>query len=304
MSRVFVVGSINMDVVATADRHPRPGETVPGSKLGFSEGGKGANQAVASSRAGAETVMVGRVGDDDFGRRLEAFLRDEGLDLEHVKSESGVPTGTAVVTVADSESTIVVVPGANAALTPAHVQALPVEAGDVVVAQFEVSLETVEAALRRARDQGAATILNPAPALECEPRLLDLADVLVVNETELAFLGPGSAESFESRDALIDAARRLRSRDAQTMVVTLGRAGALALDREEVIEMHGRSLDPVDASGAGDCFVGFLAAQLAGGEPLRAALSTANVAASLCVQSSGAGVSMPTLEEVRATVWP
>ena len=192
MSRVFVVGSINMDVVATADRHPRPGETVPGSELGFSEGGKGANQAVASSRAGAETVMVGRLGDDDFGRRLEAFLRDEGLDLEHVASESGVPTGTAVVTVADSESTIVVIPGANAALTPAHVQALPVEAGDVVVAQFEVSLETVEAALRRARDQGAATILNPAPALECEPRLLDLADVLVVNETELAFLGARS----------------------------------------------------------------------------------------------------------------
>ena len=302
MSRVFVVGSINMDVVATADRHPRPGETVPGSKLGFSEGGKGANQAVASSRAGAETVMVGRLGDDDFGRRLEAFLRDEGLDLEHVESESGVPTGTAVVTVADSESTIVVVPGANAALTPTHVQALPVEAGDVVVAQFEVPLETVEAALRRAHDQGAATILNPAPALECESRLLDLADVLVVNETELAFLVPGAAESFESRDALIDAARRLRSRDAQTMVVTLGKAGALALEREEVIEIDGRRVDPVDATGAGDCFVGFLAAQLSRDESLRAALSTANVAASLCVQSSGAGVSMPTLEEVRAAV--
>jgi ribokinase len=296
------VGSINMDVVATADRHPRPGETVPGSELGFSEGGKGANQAVASSRAGAETVMVGRLGDDDFGRRLEAFLRDEGLDLEHVASESGAPTGTAVVTVADSESTIVVVPGANAALTPTDVQALPVEAGDVVVAQFEVSLETVEAALRRARDQGAATILNPAPALECEPRLLDLADVLVVNETELAFLGPGAAESFESRDALIGAARELRSHESQILVVTLGRAGALALDRGEVIEIDGRRVDAVDATGAGDCFVGFLAAQLSRDEPLRAALSTANVAASVCVQSSGAGVSMPTLEEVRATV--
>lgn len=302
MSRVFVVGSINMDVVATADRHPRPGETVPGSELGFSEGGKGANQAVASSRAGAETVMVGRLGDDDFGRRLEAFLRDEGLDLEHVESESGVPTGTAVVTVADSESAIVVIPGANAALTPAHVRALPLEAGDVVVAQFEVSLETVEAALRRARDQGVATILNPAPALACEPRLVDLADVLVVNETELAFLGPGAAESFDSRDALIEAARELRSAESQILVVTLGRAGALALDRGEVIEIEGRRVDAVDATGAGDCFVGFLAAQLSRDEPLRAALSTANVAASLCVQGSGAGVSMPTLEEVRAAV--
>ncbi len=133
---------------------------------------------------------------------------------------------------------------------------------------------------------------------------MDLADVLVVNETELAFLVPGAAESFESRDALIDAARRLRSRDAQTMVVTLGKAGALALEREEVIEIDGRRVDSVDATGAGDCFVGFLAAQLSRDESLRAALSTANVAASLCVQSSGAGVSMPTLEEVRAAVSP
>ena len=302
MSRVFVAGSINMDVVATADRHPRPGETVPGSELDFSEGGKGANQAVAASRAGAETVMVGRLGDDDFGRRLEAFLSGEGLDMEHVASESRLPTGTAVVTVADSESTIVVVPGANAALTPAHVQTLPVEAGDVLVAQFEISLETVEAALRRAHERGAAAILNPAPALECEPRLLDLADVLVVNETELAFLAPGAAESLESRDALLDAARELRSGESQTVVVTLGKAGALALDREEVIEIDGRRVDPVDATGAGDCFVGSLAARLTAGDPLRAALATANVAASLCVQSSGAGVSMPTLEEVRAAV--
>jgi ribokinase len=207
-----------------------------------------------------------------------------------------------VVTVADSESSIVVVPGANAALTPAHVQTLPVETGDVVVAQFEIPLETVEAALRRAREQGATAILNPAPALECEPRLLDLADVLVVNETELAFLGPGAAESFDSRDALIAAARELRSGEGQTMVVTLGKAGALALERHEVIQIDGRPVDPVDATGAGDCFVGFLAAELSRDEALRAALETANVAASLCVQSSGAGVSMPTLEEVRAAV--
>jgi ribokinase len=123
VSRVFVVGSINMDVVATADRHPRSGETVTGEELNLVPGGKGANQAVAAHRAGAETRLVGRLGEDDFGDRLEAFLRDEGLDLDHVERAPKLPTGTALVTVAGSQNTIVVVPGANGALRPSDVQA-------------------------------------------------------------------------------------------------------------------------------------------------------------------------------------
>jgi ribokinase len=302
MSRVFVVGSINMDVVVTSERHPRPGETVPGSKLNFMEGGKGANQAVAASRAGADTLMVGRLGEDDFGRRLEAFLRDEDIDLEHVASEASVASGTAVVTVAGSDSTIVVVPGANGALAPEHVSTLPMAAEDLVVAQFETPLETVEAALRRARAQGATTILNPAPARECGPQVVSLADVLVVNETELVFLSKTEHRAGESRNRLIAAVRELRARESQAVVVTLGGAGALAIDREAVIEIEGRRVDAVDATGAGDCFVGNLAAGMSRAEPLPAALETANVAASLCVQSFGAGVSMPRLEEVRAAV--
>jgi ribokinase len=302
VSRVFVVGSINMDVVATTERHPRPGETVSGAELHFVPGGKGANQAVAAHRAKAETVMVGRLGEDDFGDQLEAFLRDEGLDLAHVGREAALPTGTALVTVAGSENTIVVVAGANGALGADDVMALPLTADDVVVAQFEVPLDTVEAALRYGRRQGATTMLNPSPAQECPAGLLEQVDVLVVNEIELTFLASGDETALESDEEVLAAARGLRTRESQLIVTTLGDAGALALDRDEVIRVAGRQVEALDSTGAGDCFTGNLAAELSRDAPLSAALETANVAGSLCVQSFGAGVSMPRLAEVRDAV--
>jgi ribokinase len=301
VSGVFVVGSINMDVVATADRHPRSGETVTGEQLHFVPGGKGANQAVAAHRADAQTRLVGRLGEDDFGDRLEAFLRDEGLDLDHVERAPKLPTGTALVTVAGSQNTIVVVPGANGALRPGDVQALPVAPGDVVVAQFEVPLETVEAALRRGREEGATTVLNPSPAMPCSPRLLGLAEVLVANETELGFFSDAQT-ALEREGDLVAAARKLRAHDSQVIVTTLGEDGAVAVDREEVIRIEGRRVDAVDSTGAGDCFTGNLAAGLSRNAPISAALETANVAASLCVQSFGAGPSMPRLAEVRSLI--
>jgi ribokinase len=300
VSRVFVVGSINMDVVATADRHPRSGETVTGEELHFFPGGKGANQAVAAHRADAETRLVGRLGEDDFGDRLEAFLRDAGLDLDHVEREPKLPTGTALVTVAGSQNTIVVVPGANGALRPGDVQALPIAPGDVVVAQFEVPLETVEAALRHGRKEGATIVLNPSPAIPCSPRLLELADVLVVNETELRFFSDAQTDALEGEGDIAAAARGLRARDSQVIVTTLGADGAVTVDREEVIRIEGRRVDAVDSTGAGDCFTGNLAAELSRRAPVSVALTTANVAASLCVQSFGAGPSMPWLAAVRA----
>jgi ribokinase len=302
VSSVFVVGSINMDVVASADRHPRSGETVTAEELKFVPGGKGANQAVAAHRAEADTWLVGRLGDDHFGDRLEAFLRDAGLDLHHVEREPNLPTGTALITVAGSQNTIVVVPGANGALRPGDVQALPIATRDVVVAQFEVPLETVEAALRHGREEGATTLLNPSPAMPAGPGLLELADVLVVNETELGFFSDAQTEALEGDGDIIAAAHNLRAHHSQTIVTTLGPDGAIALEQEEVIRIEGRRVDAVDPTGAGDCFTGNLAAELSRGAPVSAALATANVAASLCVQSFGAGPSMPRLAEVRAVV--
>jgi ribokinase len=302
VSGVFVVGSINMDVVATADRHPRSGETVTGEELHFVPGGKGANQAVAAHRADAQTRLVGRLGEDDFGDRLEAFLRDEGLDLDHVERAPKLPTGTAVVTVAGSQNTIVVVPGANSALRPRDAQELPIATGDVVVAQFEVPLETVEAAFLHGREQGATTVLNPSPAMPCSPRLLGLADVLVMNQTELGFVSHAQTAAVERDSDIVAAARKLRAQDSQVIVTTLGADGAVAVDREEVIRIEGRSVDAVDSTGAGDCFTGNLAAELSRKAPVSAALETANMAASLCVQSFGAGPSMPRLAEVRSLI--
>jgi ribokinase len=302
VSRVFVVGSINMDVVATADRHPRSGETVTGGELHFVPGGKGANQAMAAHRADAETWLVGRLGEDHFGDRLEAFLREGGLHLDHVEREPKLPTGTALVTVAGSQNTIVVVPGANSALGPHDVRALPIATGDVVVAQFEVPLETVEAAFLHGREQGATTVLNPSPAMPCSPRLLGLADVLIVNETELGFFADAETAALETDDDIVAAARNLRARDSQVIVTTLGADGAIAVDRDEVMRIEGRRVDVVDSTGAGDCFTGNLAAGLSRNAPISAALETANVAASLGVQSFGAGPSMPRLAEVRSLI--
>src|SRR5437660_3941063 len=177
MGRVFVAGSINMDVVATADRHPQVGETVAGKAVLYFPGGKGANQAVAAAKLGAATTLIGRLGTDAFGQQLRAFLAAQGVDLTFVKDTAEAHTGTALITIANADNTIVVVPGANA-LVCAEDVGLPVLAnGDVAVSQFEIPLPTISAFFRRARAAGATTILNPAPAIEFGRGLLDLVDV-------------------------------------------------------------------------------------------------------------------------------
>src|SRR5258708_182199 len=145
MGRVFVAGSINMDVVATADRHPRLGETVAGRQVFYFPGGKGANQAVAAAKLGATTTLIGRIGRDAFGRDLRAFLAAQGIDLAFVRDTAEAHTGTAIITVANADNTIVVVPGANALVTAADVAAPPLAKGDVAVSQFEIPLPAISA---------------------------------------------------------------------------------------------------------------------------------------------------------------
>lgn len=298
MGSVLVVGSINMDAVAIASRHPRHGETVKGSELRLLPGGKGANQAVAARRAGAPTSMVGRLGDDAFGQQLTSFLDEEGIDLSLVSRVTGVSSGTALIVVADGENTITMIPGANDALAPDDVHDLPAATSDVVVAQLEVPLATVAAAFEAAKRVGATTVLNAAPASPCGDDLLRSADVLVVNETELSQLVDGKpVESMSPTDA-VTAAARLRRRGDQAIVVTLGRSGVVALDGVRTIRIEGHEVDTVDTTGAGDCFVGYLAAGLSRGVDLEPALESANIAASICVQALGAAVSVPRLEDV------
>jgi len=302
MGRVFVAGSINMDVVATADRHPKVGETVAGRQVLYFPGGKGANQAVAASRLGTGTTLIGRLGKDSFGAELKAFLGDQGIDLGYVVETAEAHTGTAIITVAEADNTIVVIPGANGLVSADDVSIVPMLKGDVAVSQFEIPLPTIAAFFRRARGAGAVTVLNPAPAQKMSSDLLALVDILVLNETELGFLAGVELSEDDPAARIIDVARQLQARGDQTICITLGKRGVLALAGREEVAVPGRVVKAVDTTGAGDCFVGALAAQLADAVPLRAALTFANAAASISVQRMGAGPSMPTAAEVAAVL--
>ena len=301
MGRVFVAGSINMDVVATADRHPRVGETVAGREVLYFPGGKGANQAVAASRLGAKTTLIGRLGTDAFGAELRTFLIAQGVDVGSVR-EADTHSGTAIITVAASDNTIVVIPGSNGLVNAEDVTDVPLAKGDVAVSQFEIPLPTIAAFFQRARSAGAATVLNPAPAQKMSAELLALVDILVLNETELGFLADTELSDDDETAKIIAVARQLQARADQTICITLGKRGVLALAGQEEFTVLGRVVKAVDTTGAGDCFVGALASQLADGVPLRAALAFANAAASISVQRMGAGPSMPTAAEVAAVL--
>src|ERR1700743_2150051 len=163
MGRVLVAGSINMDVVATAERHHRIGETVAGREVLYFPGGKGANQAVSAAKLGAPTTLIGRLGNDSFGRELKAFLAAQGIDLRFVQETTDAHTGTAIVTLANTDNTIVVIPGANGLVSPEDWAAPRLAKGDVAVSQFEIPQPAIAAFFKRARAAGATTILNPAP---------------------------------------------------------------------------------------------------------------------------------------------
>src|SRR6202043_2408359 len=298
MGRVFVAGSINMDVVVTSERHPQVGETVAGDAVLYFPGGKGANQAVAAAKLGAPTTLIGRLGSDAFGDELKAFLTREGVDLGFVRQTAEAHTGTAIITIANADNTIVVIPGANALVSAEDVASPALARGDIAVSQFEIPQPTVVAFFQRAAAAGATTILNPAPASKFGRELLDLVDILVLNETELGLLAGIELRDSDDYIRFIAAAESLQARPDRIICVTLGKRGVLALVGGELLIVPGHSVKAVDTTGAGDCFVGALAARLAQGVAVREALEYANKAASICVQRMGAAPSMPSAAEV------
>jgi ribokinase len=300
VGRVVVAGSINMDVVATADRHPKIGETVAGKEVLYFPGGKGANQAVAAAKLGAPTILIGRLGRDAFGSELQAFLAAQGVDVSFVRGTAEAHTGTAIITLAEADNTIVVIPGANGLVSADDVAAVELAKGDIAVSQFEIPLPAIAAFFARARAAGATTVLNPAPARAFGADLLDLVDILILNETELGMLARTELSDADDVARLLDAARSIEAHREQTICVTLGKRGVLALVDGEPVTAPGRDVTAIDTTGAGDCFVGALATQLAQGASMRAALGYANAAASICVQRMGAAPSMPTAVEVAA----
>jgi ribokinase len=277
---VCVVGSANLDLVAATARLPAPGETVLGTDFAQHAGGKGLNQAVAAARAGAATAFVGAVGDDDAARILLAELAAAGIDTSLVGVRQR-PTGRAVITVDErGENSIVVVPGANEEVV---VDALPSAA--VLLVQLEVPVAAVADALRLARSAGAITVLNPAPATRLEGDLLRLVDVLVPNEHELALLG---------------SADRLLADGVGAVVTTLGGAGVRVVSPDGAWHVAPFHVLPVDTTGAGDAFCGTLAARLAAGDALDAAVRVAAAAGALATTRRGAVPSMPHAADVAA----
>lgn len=291
--RITVVGSANMDLTFRAARLPRPGETVFGTSFARGFGGKGANQAVAAARLGADVAFVGRVGADEFGRAIREQLVREGVDVAHLLDDLGRPTGTAAILVDDTgENAIVGVPGANLGLTPDDVRAAAplIESSAIVLAPCETMIESVSDAFRIAHAAGCTCVFNPAPARELPPELLATLDVIVPNESELRTL---TGRPTESLAEVIEAADVLRERGPRTVIVTLGPRGALLVGPEGRAHVPGVPVTAVDTSGAGDAFCGALVTFLAEGMSMIEAARRANAVAARSVTRPGTQASFP-----------
>lgn len=298
MSKAIVVGSINMDIVFRVRNHPKVGETIYGQDVKYYAGGKGLNQAVACCRLGCKTLMLGCVGDDAFGDRLLSFQENEGVDITGVRRLKNIATGTAFITVAEnSENSIIVVSGANAEWGEDVLDDLVIEEGDIILAQFEISDDAIYSAFKRGKERGALTILNPAPIRAVDPTIRKCTDLLVVNEHEMAELS-GSEVNVEDDASLECAAERLGKDGYCTVIATLGSKGAFLWDAGKMHRVSARPVIAVDTTGAGDTFIGGLAAGLLSGMDLIQAAAFGNLAASISVTRPGAAPSIPTLEEI------
>ena len=303
MPAITVVGSINKDIVAYVALHPKPGETVLGDRSAQFPGGKGANQAVAAARLRADPAMpvrmVGRIGFDAFGSEMVRFLRDEGIDVAQVKATDRAGTGIALITVdSKGENAITVVSGANM-LWHEGLTELPFAARDIVVCQLEIPLAIVQAAFAQAKAAKATTILNPAPYQEMPAGILSRTDILVLNEIELGQMLGRDPEAIAFEKQTISAALDVLAKGPTAVIVTLGAAGVLLVEKEGRAErIPGRSVRAVDTTGAGDCFVGALAAELLRDDTLLAAVHFANRAAAISVTRPGAAASIPLRSEL------
>ena len=280
---VVVVGSANLDLVANLDHLPIPGETL--IALGYAEypGGKGVNQAVACARMGAKTAFVGCVGNDDAGTLLRSVLEGEGIDTSHLRTVS-VPTGRAFINVdSHGENEIVVVAGANAHVGKEDKFFIP--HSRVVLAQLEVPLETIEVAFAQARNNGAVSVLNPAPARDIPASLLSLANFVVPNETESAAIG---------------GTQHLLGLGVATVVTTLGADGASIDTTSSTIHISPYKVTPIDTVGAGDAFIGATCAELSRGASIEDAARMGAIAGALATTVKGAVPSLPTRQAVLA----
>lgn len=294
---ICVVGSSNIDLIAKVPRLPKLGETLVGHSFFMGYGGKGANQAVMAAKLGAQVTMITKLGRDVFGEDYLKNYRTLGLDTAYVLFDDHLASGVAPILVDDNaQNCIVVVPGANSALSPADIQnaAPAIQQAQILICQLEIELATTLEAMRIAKAAGVTTILNPAPAQPLPDELLQLTDICAPNETETEILTGLSVATLTEAE---QAARHLLARGPRAVILTLGERGALLVDQHTVEHIAPVKVSAIDPTGAGDAFVGSLATFLGEGLTLGEAIRRANAVAALSVTKIGTQSSFPTRAE-------
>ena len=290
--RILVIGSLNMDQVTRVDHTPRVGETVMGGGLHLNPGGKGANQAVAMGKLGADVTMIGMVGSDASGAELKMNLSNMGV-LDAVSVTDSAPTGTAWIMVnANADNSIVVIEGANGELKPEHVHASWFDGIDIVVLQLEIPYETVKTALQIAKSLGKLTVLNPAPAKVLDFDMLSNVDILVVNETEFERV---SGVHYSGSESLISGYEKL---GIKQLVLTLGKDGAIYYDGVTATQVPARVVKAVDTTAAGDSFIGGMLYEYSRGASMAEALTFATEVAAYTVTKLGAQSALPSMSDL------
>lgn len=298
MSKITVIGSLNMDLVVTTPRVPAMGETILGSGFMIAPGGKGANQAVAAARLGGDVTMIGCVGGDIFGRKLIENLELNGVNTKNVKTLQDHSTGVAMIVVKDGNNCIIVDPGANRKLKPKDIDNLEdlIKESFIVVIQLEIPLNTVERAVEIAKKHNVQVILNPAPAVKLNDELFSKIDFFTPNESECEIITGMPVKSIEDAKAAV---AYLNGKGIKTVVVTLGGDGVVYNRNSEVIYKPVPDVEVVDTTAAGDSFSGALALSLAKGEDIDSAIDFANIVGTLTVTKKGAQTSLPDMEDVK-----
>lgn len=295
--KIVVIGSSNTDMIIKSPHLPGPGETVLGGHFSIVQGGKGANQAIASARAGGEVVFISCVGDDPFGQKAIEELGNEGIETSYIKVVKDIPSGIAMINVAETgENSISVAPGANSYLLPEDIlnAADVIKVANIILIQLEIPIDTVAKAVKIAKKYNVPVILNPAPACKLSDEILSNIEIITPNEREAAVIAGLDATNINIPDLAIF----LSKTGPGTVIITLGKDGAYYYHNKAGKQIDGYKVNVVDTTAAGDTFNGYLAVSLAAGSKLEDAISLANKAASISVMRLGAQPSIPYFDEV------